>query len=503
MVVGTRRTGEISDEDDPRAPSRPPSSIGAPRGRHLTAEDEASRPFYLKTFWKLTLLMVSLYVFLGSQLDYFVMNSRVLKCYYNEKCEKPFFIPGPPGTSGIQFRAFNNIVSNLGYITFGLTFICIVAWFDPHLYCRVRIRPPGRRRRFRFSSFDEEEEGGGGMCTGYTTGKHTGEGEARRLSIEERYPSSSRGLHEDYSMFYTLGIACVAEGILSAFYHACPSGMTFQLDVTMMFFALGMSVLTFHVKRLPSRGAGPFKAFGSFLTCVVLNFLSHVMGVDVYERPVTAGMFWALAESALALTAGLGIVHVWLTLHLTLNTHGDGLHVSVGQLTWNEQYALLRRSLAPSERAAAVREKTAMAVFLAAEICFLVVMAVAGPVLSLEFFPWALSMEVVTFVLYLCYYVYQKLLSHESIPNWLVVMVMSNLALWLVAFKLYAVKVLDYRLTPAQSEAMNEPCVLWNYFDVHDCWHFVSSAALFLHQLIMFLVDSDLSKTPRKDIAAF
>jgi len=282
-----------------------------------------------------------------------------------------------------------------------------------------------------------------------------------------------------------------------------PNAMTFQLDVTMMFFALGMSVLTFHVKRLPSRGAGPFKAFGAFLACVVLNFLSHVMGVDVYERPVTAGIFWTMAESTLALTAGLGVVHVWLTLHLTLNTHGDGLHVSVGRLTWHEQYALLRRSLAPSERAAAVREKTAMAVFLAAEICFLVVMAVAGPVFALEFFPWALSMEVVTFVLYLCYYVYQKLLSHESIPNWLVVMVMSNLALWLVAFRLYAVKVLDYRLTPAQSEAMNEPCVLWNYFDVHDCWHFVSSAALFLHQLIMFLVDSDLSKTPRKDIAAF
>jgi hypothetical protein len=37
-------------------------------------------------------------------------------------------------------------------------------------------------------------------------------------------------------------------------------------------------------------------------------------------------------------------------------------------------------------------------------VCFLALMAIAGPVLSLEFFPWALSMEVVTFVLYLCYY---------------------------------------------------------------------------------------------------
>lgn len=61
----------------------------------------------------------------------------------------------------------------------------------------------------------------------------------------------------------------------------------------------------------------------------------------------------------------------------------------------------------------------------------------------------------------------------------------------------------DYRLTPAQSESMNEPCVLFDYFDVHDLWHFVSSVALFLHQLIMFLIDSDLSQVPRREIAAF
>jgi hypothetical protein len=72
----------------------------------------------------------------------------------------------------------------------------------------------------------------------------------------------------------------------------------------MMFFALGMSILTFFAKRLPSRAAGPFKAFSAFMACVILNFLSHVMGTDVYARPVTAGLFWALAEFALVLVAG-------------------------------------------------------------------------------------------------------------------------------------------------------------------------------------------------------
>jgi hypothetical protein len=60
----------------------------------------------------------------------------------------------------------------------------------------------------------------------------------------------------------------------------------------------------------------------------------------------------------------------YITLHLTLNTHGDGLDVSVGHLTWQEQYRLLQRSMERTSRAAAMREKTAMALFLAAEVCF-------------------------------------------------------------------------------------------------------------------------------------
>ena len=45
-------------------------------------------------------------------------------------------------------------------------------------------------------------------------------------------------------------------------------------------------------------------------------------------------------------------------------------------------------SAAAPNRAAAIAERKAIFYFLAAEVFFLTLMAVAGPVLSLEFFPW-------------------------------------------------------------------------------------------------------------------
>lgn len=65
----SRSNGDDAPNDDFRAGSpsleAAMSSTFHPRFQRLTAHDEASRPFYLKTFWKLTLLIVALYVFLG------------------------------------------------------------------------------------------------------------------------------------------------------------------------------------------------------------------------------------------------------------------------------------------------------------------------------------------------------------------------------------------------------------------------------------------------------
>ncbi|VDO66151.1 unnamed protein product [Schistosoma margrebowiei] len=48
-------------------------------------------------------------------------------------------------------------------------------------------------------------------------------------------------------------------------------------------------------------------------------------------------------------------------------------------------------------------------------------------------------------------------------------------------------------VTPARSRALNQPCVLLDFYDAHDVWHFLSSISMFfsfmvncLDQYLMF-----------------
>ena len=50
---------------------------------------------------------------------------------------------------------------------------------------------------------------------------------------------------------------------------------------------------------------------------------------------------------------------------------------------------------------------------------------------------------------------------------------------------------------------MNRDCVILDFFDNHDIWHFLSAISLFVSFLIVLILDDDLDSTPRGDIKAF
>ena len=109
---------------------------------------------YLKYYWKLLVIIGCFYILPSLQFLLFQINDNSIHCYYNNKCKKQFyFIP-----------AFNNVISNLGYVIFGIIYILYV--------------------------------------------KNT-----------KRDKNSKYGIHSDVSLYYSLGISLIWEGLFSSIYH--------------------------------------------------------------------------------------------------------------------------------------------------------------------------------------------------------------------------------------------------------------------------------------------
>ena len=48
-------------------------------------------------------------------------------------------------------------------------------------------------------------------------------------------PRVPRGIPQYFGIFYALGLALCAEGVMSGLYHVCPTDENFQFDTTFMY----------------------------------------------------------------------------------------------------------------------------------------------------------------------------------------------------------------------------------------------------------------------------
>ena len=83
------------------------------------------------------------------------------------------------------------------------------------------------------------------------------------------------------------------------------------------------------------------------------------------------------------------------------------------------------------------------------------------------------------------------------------ILILVDITILSVSLIFYNIAVSDKMLTPQQSDTLNKPCVLFNYFDYHDLWHLFSSIGIFLLMVIFYKVDNDLINTENRYIKVF
>ncbi|XP_039185725.1 SID1 transmembrane family member 2 isoform X5 [Crotalus tigris] len=173
-------------------------------------------------------------------------------CYYNFLCAHPLS----------NLSAFNNILSNLGYVLLGLLFLLIILQREIH-YNRALVR----------NDFQAVE------C----------------------------GIPKHFGLFYAMGTALMMEGLLSACYHVCPNYTNFQFDTSFMYMIAGLCMLKLYQKRHPDINASAYSAYA----CLAVIIFFSVVGV-VFGKGNTA--FWII----------FSVIHILSTLLLSTQLYYMG-----------------------------------------------------------------------------------------------------------------------------------------------------------------------------------
>ncbi|CAB3400747.1 unnamed protein product [Caenorhabditis bovis] len=172
-------------------------------------------------------------------------------CWYNFRCARPF----------LGFIAFNNIISNIGYILLGLLLIVL-----------------NKQRELRYTH------------------------------LMQVYPRIDKecGIPQHGGIMTAIGISVVLEGILSASYHICPSSSNYQFDTSFMYVIGMLGMLKLYQLRHPDVNANAHVAFA-----VVAVFILIAM-CGVYLHNIA---FWAI----------FSILYIFTLLTVTIEFYFKGI----------------------------------------------------------------------------------------------------------------------------------------------------------------------------------
>ncbi|XP_029964917.1 SID1 transmembrane family member 2 isoform X3 [Salarias fasciatus] len=173
-------------------------------------------------------------------------------CYYNFLCAHPLG----------ALSAFNNILSNLGYVMLGLLFLLIVLKRDI-VHNRAMVR-----------------------------------NELNALEC---------GIPKHFGLFYAMGTALMMEGLLSACYHVCPNYTNFQFDTSFMYMIAGLCMLKLYQKRHPDINASAYTAYACLAAVIFFSVLGVVFGKD-------NTVFWIV----------FSVIHILATLLLSTQLYYMG-----------------------------------------------------------------------------------------------------------------------------------------------------------------------------------
>lgn len=339
------------------------------------------------------------------------------------------------------FTSFNNVFSNVGYVLLGVLYFLIVYTKNVNYKLKLEI-DPGLR---------------------------------------------NRGIPKHFGLFYAIAFALVMEGVMSACYHVCPNWFNFQFDVSFMYMIAGLGMLRMYQSRHPDVNAKSHWAFLWFAFVIATS----VLGVIFHS----SNWFW------IAFVIG----YLATVLYVTCQVYFLGtvkLDSGVFKRTWNilrSEYFILPFSF----RNYLPLKPDRFILLVVANLCnwaFAILGSLKRPS---NFGTFLLAIFISNLMLYFLFYVIMKLRVKERVSYMSYILGFINLCTWGFALFFFKDASSNWQLSPAQSRELNRDCLVLDFFDFHDIWHFLSAVSLFVSFLIVLNLDDDLDDVSRSKIKVF
>jgi len=362
------------------------------------------------------------------------------RCYLNFGCARPWGI----------FPDFNHTISNLGYIIYGFIFIVIVF----------------------YKSRDLPSE--------------------NQPDVDHK---SNTGIVQQYSLFYTLGICLIMQGVFSIIFHVCPSNVSLQFDTTMMYLMMTLVFIKTYQFRHPDTTANAYNAMYSFFVLLFLEALS---------------LYITRRESKIVFFAFCGFIYLGCIIYLSIDNYFYGAI----QISYSTTIPILCSYIFSCEKTRHPLRLSLMLGFFVFNLAIVIFVAVR--VLDFEDGVSSLSTPILLLCsanvgIYLSEYLLRKIAEIIEAPEGRKILrfclffffLLLCLIIGLLAGVFYSRKLQSRNLTPPESRNRNRLCSVGDFFDNHDMWHFLSSTSLFLAFLFLLTIDDDMFLIQRSDIKVF
>ncbi|XP_068925986.1 SID1 transmembrane family member 1 isoform X2 [Petaurus breviceps papuanus] len=291
------------------------------------------------------------------------------------------------------------------------------------------------------------------------------------------------GIPKHFGLFYAMGIALMMEGVLSACYHVCPNYSNFQFDTSFMYMIAGLCMLKLYQTRHPDINASAYSAYASFAVVICLTVLGVLFGKNDVWFWVIFSVIHILASLALSTQIyymGRFKIDLGIFRRIAMVFYTDCFHQCSRPLYMDRMVLLIVGNLV--------------------NWSFALFGLVYRP---RDFASYMLGIFICNLLLYLAFYIIMKLRSSEKVLPIPLFCIVATGVVWAAALYFFFQNLSSWEETPAESREKNRDCILLDFFDDHDVWHFLSATALFFSFLVLLTLDDDLDVVRRDQIPVF